>query len=527
MKRNWLTRTLIVLLTLAMVAGVMAIKPTAAKAEEDNGPTGGSISPSTWSVPLNVGDAQEFVVSGVTGKPDATTGEIKLEYAWSVSGDAVTLEDGSRGDVSKRAIVAKVGTATVTCTVKDKNDADKTANYAAHITVTAFGIATAESGMTVEETRTLEFKNVPSGVSPTCSRADSSILTVSGNTITAVGQGNGEIIVDCGVQRASYKVSVGLKQGSLALSGGTETVSPGQVIDMNQYLSKTYDKDVSWSVSGGAATISSTGSLNVGSSTGTITVTASVSGSTKYTTPSPATKSFTVASAATFTLSSTSLTISPYNSYANITVTSTPSGGTISASSLDTSLATVSGGGGSGSATFTVQGVKTGNTYIRFRNSMGTGYVDVPVRVGNPTPTITAWFDPDTYTMNKSTGYITLHIHVENPQTNYVTIKRSNIRTYATGYDTHQSTYYYTHYLDSDNDARFYIHPQYNGTTYYTISATGASNIQTHNLTVSGYTTMPQTGPDYTWVYILSGLCVAALAAAVTLNVRKKKQQEN
>ena len=172
-----------------------------------------------------------------------------------------------------------------------------------------------------------------------------------------------------------------------------------------------------------------------------------------------------------------------------------------------------------------------------------TSSATIVVTVGTPTAGISAnFFNTDgRQTLSPYYNYGTLQVSVANynPAQPYVTVSRNNIRTYVRSgsYTSHASTNNYTAALyPSASDpttgvATLYIVPQYNGTTHYTASYTYASGTaavtaQSQTITVSGFATLPQTGADYTWAYVLGGLCLATVATAVTLNVKRKKKQQ-
>ncbi|MEG1523921.1 MAG: LPXTG cell wall anchor domain-containing protein [Clostridia bacterium] len=534
MKKTWLTKTLVVMMTLALVAGALTITPKTTKAAA----TGGSISPADWTVANNVGTTQEFTVSGVTPGVAGNT----LTYTWTtVSGGAAVISKGTspHGNASCNFAVVAPGKDVVKCTVQEVDGASQPVGaaqeFTASVNVKSFVITTVPdpTTMVIGDTLTLTTDSVPAGASITWSSSDATVISVSNGTLTALKSGSNVVITAqlSDKQTDTYTITtVNKKTGVLKFTTSDITMAPGTSVDLNNYLTKTYDKPLTWSiaVNSGNATLNgaSSGMLSAGSQNGTAVVSVKGDPSDVYADVGTATINIKVLGAVAITPSAASIQV--LNNGVTTITASAADGSEVLGEIVNggTGSATVQRTGPAGNTyTFTVTGGTTGNKTLRLRSVNGSNYVDIPVKIGNPTPTITAWYDPDSYTLNKSNPtWMGLHIHVENPTSNTVTIRRSNIRTFAKGYSSHPSTYEYTAVLDANNDARFYIHPQYNGVTHYKVYANGAATIQMHDITVSGYTTMPQTGPDYTWVYVLGGLCVAALAAAVTLNVRKKKQ---
>ena len=63
--------------------------------------------------------------------------------------------------------------------------------------------------------------------------------------------------------------------------------------------------------------------------------------------------------------------------------------------------------------------------------------------------------------------------------------------------------------------------PKYNGTYYVKASLNGAE--ATCVVTVTGCNTLPQTGPDFTLVYVFAGLLLASLMVLAYVNIKRKK----
>ena len=184
--------------------------------------------------------------------------------------------------------------------------------------------------------------------------------------------------------------------------------------------------------------------------------------------------------------------------------------------------------GASGSAfTLTVNPSTTKQT-AKFRiystDTSETAYVYVFIGTAG-TPVITLTFSPDINYLNTSTTTTRVKIHVENPINRNVTITRTNSRIQVT--NSAGVAYSLPLYLvlDSYDNAYVWVKANASGSVNFCVSANGADTVY-RTFNVSGYPTLPQTGPDYTAIYIVSGLCLATLITAVILNVRKKKQEQ-
>ena len=171
----------------------------------------------------------------------------------------------------------------------------------------------------------------------------------------------------------------------------------------------------------------------------------------------------------------------------------------------------------SGTAPIRVQ--ITGDKYYLVNDPV---YVNVHVQDSDETM-IHLSFSPDITTLGKgSQTYMT--IHVDAPQSQYVKITRSDLRTYVKDYNySHPSTYVYWSQLDAAGNATVLIKPQYSGTSKITVSAEGAKDVS-RTFVVTGYPTMPQTGPNYTPVIIVGGLAMLAFCAATVLKRRKQAE---
>ena len=77
-------------------------------------------------------------------------------------------------------------------------------------------------------------------------------------------------------------------------------------------------------------------------------------------------------------------------------------------------------------------------------------------------------------------------------------------------------------YVTVDGSNSVILTPKYNGTYYVTASANGADS-RVCTVTVTGCHTLPQTGPDFTLVYVFAGLLLASLVALAVVNIKRKQ----
>ncbi len=174
--------------------------------------------------------------------------------------------------------------------------------------------------------------------------------------------------------------------------------------------------------------------------------------------------------------------------------------------------------------TFVITGMNVGTSVVSVRPTNSGNTVKIAVTVGTVSSGMTVTYSPNITELGKG-SYTYAYVHVDNPTSNYVKLTRGNTRVYVEGYNySHPSTNTYYSTLDAAGNATFLIRPQYTGSVAVSFESGSATSNRTFY--VSGYPTMPQTGPNYTPIYIVSGLCLALAATAVTLNVRKKRKDE-
>ena len=655
MKKTWITKAMITLMTLALVAGVFIIAPKGARADI----SGATITPigSTTAV---VGGATVSLQGGYAGTPNGTP-----TYTWASLDNSIATvapaadpADGSKATVTG----VKGGSVEIQLIVQDGATVVNTTqtvqvNQAPSFTTTT--LADAEVGKEYSQTITASGTPTPD-ISITVPTGYG--LTATGNTISGTPtQANTTGITVTAVATNSAGTatkndySIKIAEGTQTLSNLTATPNGGVAGSTTVTLSATNNRSdggaITWAIKGGSALTGNTYASKAGDTAVTFTATAAaVSGKYAASAAAEITVNFTLPSPGlTASASPTTINASGTNNKTTLSaaVSTGVTGGTYNWTKPSNAAGTLSATSGSPvtytadssdigkTLVFTVEfsgaseyktesktvsvtvqntdiiispdsNVRTtltnindkytaylatsGGTQVAVRNSnpnavevyydgvlvtsnwivgasgkalsarlLRTGgewaYIDVApyggtsantrrisIYTGGGTPKITAQFwscddcATDVNLLNRSYPWGTLKVRVSNYNQSYpyVTIHRSNVRTYVKpgSYSSHANNLDYTLQLSPDPNNPFdgiayaYIEAQYNGTTNYTVAHHGATTVTTSTIRVSGYPALPQTGPDYTLAYVLGGLCLITAATAVTLNVRKKKQKK-
>lgn len=550
MKKTLLTKTLIVLMTLALVVGVYSVQPNSAEAAISAGqPT---VSPSGTIV---IGQTFTVTANGTSDNSGSVT------YAWpgDINGAPpvpTDLTERGRGTNTVSYTANAAGSYTIICHISDDGFTSSDQSVSTTVTVVPMTFATSQSNdMVIGSSFTISVQNPKSGSTVIWSSSDASseFVTLSNTkgtsvTVTAKKATSGAVTITAtdGITTETQPVNVVKKTGALSAKNSTITIfTDFGSYDMDQQLNYTSDKTPTWAIQGGSDNLPTGTLFNANNGTltfasgalgGNFTLTASLPDSDQYSTPSPVDIVVNVREKVTITANVDTARVKTDGS--TYTISAFASTGValeanwVGPNSGDSNIASITNPSQSGTTYYwTVKGGSTvGNKTLRIETSGGTtggtsyGYKDVTVRNTLPVPVITATVDDRTLGKGDMSH---LHITVDGGTPGQdVTITRSNIRTYAKNYDHHDRTYEYKKALDANCQVQFDIHPQYNGNTYYRISYSGATSVDTDTITVSGYKTMPQTGPDYTAIYVISALCLVVLAAAVTINVRKKKHEK-
>ncbi len=232
-------------------------------------------------------------------------------------------------------------------------------------------------------------------------------------------------------------------------------------------------------------------------------------------------------------ISASETTITMYKNDTKQVVINTDSdySGDINATSSASSKATAAVSG----KTITITGVDVGTATIvasipASTNYNASGSATITVNVLDPSsPMITV--SPSSVALNKSNTSQTVTITVKNPKVESDGKALVNVKI------SKPSSGYKGVYIDdsrvkggitfsvpvSGSTATFTIKlkPRYSGT--YTLQATNGSMKGTGTVTVTGYSALPGTGPDYSMVYIFAALLAIALGGIVLVNVLKRK----
>ncbi len=504
-------------------------------------------------------------LSVTDGNSNSALGDV-TSATWSSSNTSIVTVSGNKSGATLKLGTIGMGsgvTITVNCKIKDSSGVthDKSASFDITEVKPSISFTTANGEMEVNGTKTITVTKYPANaniifessapatvsVSPTAATTankatlTAKALSASATTITAYFQNYPRADV-----YANYDVTaVTGKAPTLNWKQSSVSVVAGSSINLRNYLNYTSGLTLTFDDGG-----SSVGTLNT--DTGMLTTSAGAEGVATISVESAATAVYKAAGPVSIQVYvGTNYPISVGNSTmklgvnsSGITAITKGNDGEWQITSSNTNVAVATPSDSSARATvLNINGYQTGTATITVRAVGSTSSATIVVTVGTPTAAISAnFFNTDgRQTLSPYYNYGTLQVSVANynPAQPYVTVSRNNIRTYVRNgsYTSHASTNNYTAALyPSASDpttgvATLYIVPQYNGTTHYTASYTYASGTaavtaQSQTITVSGFATLPQTGADYTWAYVLGGLCLATVATAVTLNVKRKKKQQ-
>ncbi len=539
MKKTWVKNTIVMLVAFAMVFGLCFVL-TEQAANADATVT------ITNNATRNLAFGEATTVAGTFTVPEGETfKDLKIQVS---TGSTVTLNtptyDTTAGTFSVTATAGTTaGDNTVTVTVTTNNgtaDVDATADISLNVK------ALAVTGNGSSSTSRLSIE-VGSSAAPTFSYGPTSAYSLSSgdttkatitddNKIKGVAAGDVEVTLTCGAQTATIYVTVTRKTPSLSVKtpSGTSATDPYKLNNGSSFTAEietTSDGTISWSsdatgvasVSNVNAKTSTVSSVNTSGTVAAITVTTA-----QTSTYSQASVTFyvKVVAVANVFVEKTSVTI-PVGSSTTIQV-NTNGGGYMTASSNKTNIATVSYPTNSEAGQLTINGIAAGTAVVTVGGA-GTGSTKViNVTVGNPTPTITLTFRPDVTKLGYG-EYTYMDIHVDNPKVYddgyyYAKITRANRRIYLEDntYYSHPSTMVYWVRLDSNGDATVLIRPQYSGSVKVSVDSASASTAS-RTFTVSGYPTLPQTGQDFTLIYVLGACCLVAAGTWVAVYAKKKK----
>ena len=297
-----------------------------------------SVTLSQTSLTLEVGQTATLTA---TVKPDNATDK---DVTWSSSN--TTIATVSNGTVTAKAegtatITAKAGDKSATCTVTVKK---------ASIAVTSITLSQTTLSLEVGQTATLTATVKPDNATDktvTWTSSNTSIATVSNGTVTAKAEGTATITAKAGDKSATCTVTV--KKASIAvtsvtLSQTTLSLEVGQTATLTATVKpdNATDKTVTWTSSNTSIATVSNGTVTA-KAEGTATITAKA-GDKSATCTVTVKKAYVAVTSVTLNKTSLSLT---KGSSETLTATVSPSNATdktVTWTSSNTSIATVSNG---------------------------------------------------------------------------------------------------------------------------------------------------------------------------------------
>lgn len=278
--------------------------------------------------------------------------------SWSSSNSRVATVSGGR--------ITAVSSGSTTITARFTT-AGRTYTDTCQVTVSSSGITLSQysiSSLYVGESETITATTSPGGQSVNWSSGNTRVVTVSNGRITAVGAGSTTITASFSYGGATYSetCSVTVREVSVSLSSSSLSMVAGESETLRAITSPS-GSSVTWSSNNtGVATVSSSGRVTaVGSGTANITAEITANGQSytdtcRVTVEEPSVR-----------LSSSSLSMNVGDTE-TLSASVTPNGSSISWSSSDTSVATVSSNGrvtavGGGTASITASITVGGKSY--------------------------------------------------------------------------------------------------------------------------------------------------------------------
>ena len=309
--------------------------------------------PATGSITLS--PSTLTLTQGDSGTITATASPSGQAVTWNSSNTSVATVSNGRVTAVGR------GSATITASF---TYGGKTYSESCTVSVTEVSISLSQSNLSLisGESQNLTASTTPSGHSVTWSSSNTNVATVSGGRVTAVSGGSATITAEINYNGRSYTATcrVTVTAPSISLSKTSLSMTVGDSETLTATVSPS-GRSVTWSSSNtSVATVSGGRVTAVGGGSATITAEINYSGRS-YT----ATCRVTV-TAPSISLSKTSLSMTVGDSE-TLTATVSPSGRSVTWSSSNTSVATVSNGKvmavGSGSATITAEIYYNGRSY--------------------------------------------------------------------------------------------------------------------------------------------------------------------
>lgn len=392
--------------------------------------------------------------------------------------------------------------------------------------------ATAAQGGTDTTGLTYSWSTSSSSIASLSSTSGATV-TVTGQsagaaTLTVVARDNGDIAASDPGETTTYNITV---------SPMTVALSPSSTLTLggttNATASSYTGTITGWSSSNtSVATVNASGVVTaVGSGTANIIATNTPAGG------APTQTAYATVTVPTVTLSPSSQTLSAASTTTTLTLSVTnggsaiPPGTTVNWSNSDGTIGSLS----AVSSTTNGSGVAT----INFTSSAGgvNGTSTITATVGGFTRTATVTVSTAKYldiqgpsSLDKTTRTGTFTVYLKNPDGSVYTADSTSTVHWS------WSSSYLSLTSDSINNNRSHMHTgeahiqlyaKYNtpsgGTKLYVWLNDDTGGKIYHTITISGLSSLPQTGQDMTLVYVFGGLSAALLAAAgVWYGIRKK-----
>ena len=535
MKKKWINKTVCALVALAMVFGLCFYAgEQVANAVIDAG------SAAIATNPVNTSQMTVGTTLDLTGSYTATPPGTYTE-AWSVKASNVGEVTFSTQTGPTTTITAtKAGALTVQYTVTSTTDPTDTVTAELPLTVnpvprTLVVPATASVNVGGTYTPQVAYSDGTTETNFTVSFPTNNFVSaVDAKTVRAINAGTVTLTVSAGGLTGTIDLTVLSLTPSFSLitprgttSSNAKPINVGE--SFTAEIATNHDGTITWetenaNIVGIAKTSATTATVTGASVGGPVKLTVKATGSTRFADTSAEFYVY-VGSPATITIGSDTAKIATVGGTATVTA-SVSGGGNLTAYSSDPSVAVVSVPTGT-SGTLTITGMKAGSAAITVGGTATGTTKTIIVTVGNVKPVTTLSFNPNVSTLAKGESTV-MTIHVDNPIVRsdgnaYAKVALANRRVVVSDYNYSKvNDREYWVRLDSSGNATVTIKPQYNGSAKVTVTADSATAVS-KTFTVTGHPTLPQTGQDFTLIYVFGACCLAAVATWVVLYARKKK----
>lgn len=535
MKTKWVNKTVSALVALAMVFGLCFYAgEQIANAAIDAGSAVITTTPANTTT-MTVGQTIDLTGS-YTATPAGSytetwsilTGNVGVVTFSTQTGPTTTITATTAGALTVQYTVTNTSDPTDTQTadlVLTVNPAPRTLVVPPTASVNVGGTYTpqvAYSDGTTESNFTVSF--------PT----NTFVSAVDAKTVRAINAGSVTLTVSAGGLTGTIQLTV------LSLTPTFSLVTPRGTTSTNAKpinvgesftaeIATNHDGTITWAtdnanIVGIAKTGASTATVTGASAGGPVKLTVTATGSTRFADASAEFYVF-VGSPATITIGADTAKIATVGGTATVSA-SVSGGGNLTAFSSDPSVAAVSVPTGT-SGVLTITGLKAGSAAITVGGTTTGSTKTIIVTVGNVKPVTTLSVNPNVSTLAKGDSTV-MTIHVDNPIVRsdgnaYAKIALANRRVVVSDYNYSKvNDREYWVRLDANGNATVTIKPQYNGSAKVTVTADSATAVS-KTFTVTGHPTLPQTGQDFTLIYVFGACCLAAAGTWVVLYARKKK----